>query len=119
MRASGASKLRKFWHFYILKLLFLSIFCRYIHWQITCIPWLNSIWGGKRPPKPPHQYASEYDPNSNINQFMQPETNLVSIGMYHCVPYLVFQEAIMLSFHLCFLDFPLQLSDFFLEPKDD
>ena len=29
MRASGASKLRKFWHFYILKLLFLSIFCRY------------------------------------------------------------------------------------------
>ena len=29
MRASGASELRKFWHFYILKLLFLSIFCRY------------------------------------------------------------------------------------------
>ena len=30
MRASGASELRKFWHFYILNLLFLSIFCRYI-----------------------------------------------------------------------------------------
>ena len=29
MRASGASELRKFWPFYILKLLFLSIFCRY------------------------------------------------------------------------------------------
>ena len=50
MRASGASELRKFWNFYILKLLFLSIFCRYIHWQITSIPWLNFIWGGKRPP---------------------------------------------------------------------
>ena len=30
MRASGASELRKFWYFYILKLPFLSIFCRYI-----------------------------------------------------------------------------------------
>ena len=29
MRASGASELRKFWHFYIVTLLFLSIFCRY------------------------------------------------------------------------------------------
>ena len=29
MRASGASELRQFWHFYILKLLFFSIFCRY------------------------------------------------------------------------------------------
>ena len=29
MRASGASELRKFWYFYILTLLFLSIFCRY------------------------------------------------------------------------------------------
>ena len=27
-----ASELRKFWHFYILKLLFLSIFCRYIRY---------------------------------------------------------------------------------------
>ena len=55
MRASGASELRKFWNFYILKLLFLSIFCRYIHWQITCIPWLNFIWGGgaSAPPPPP------------------------------------------------------------------
>ena len=53
MRASGASELRKFWQFYILKLLFLS-FCRHIENK----PWLNFIWGGKRPPKPPHQYAS-------------------------------------------------------------
>ena len=29
VRTSGTSELRKFWHFYILKLLFLSIFCRY------------------------------------------------------------------------------------------
>ena len=29
VRAGGASEVRKFWHFYILKLLFLSIFCRY------------------------------------------------------------------------------------------
>ena len=34
MRASGASELRKFWHFYILKLLFLSIFCRYIRYFV-------------------------------------------------------------------------------------
>ena len=62
MRASGASELRKFWNFYILKLLFLSIFCHYIHWQITWIPWLNFIWGGggASAPQapPPHQYAS-------------------------------------------------------------
>ena len=38
MRTSGASELRKFWHFYILKLLFLSIFCLY-KWhacRLTC-----------------------------------------------------------------------------------
>ena len=35
-------ELRKCWHFYILKLLFLSIFCRYIENK----PWLNFIWGG-------------------------------------------------------------------------
>ena len=29
LRASGASELRKFWYFYILTLLFFSIFCRY------------------------------------------------------------------------------------------
>ena len=34
MRASGASELRKFWLFYILKLLFLSIFCRYIRYFV-------------------------------------------------------------------------------------
>ena len=40
MRASEASELRKFWYFYILKLLFLSIFCRYIRYfsvQMTCL----------------------------------------------------------------------------------
>ena len=41
-------------HFYILKLLFLSIFCQYIENK----PWLNFIWGGgasapKPPPPPP------------------------------------------------------------------
>ena len=34
MRASGASELRKALHFYILKLLFLSIFCRYIRYFV-------------------------------------------------------------------------------------
>ena len=41
MRASEASELRKFWYFYILKLLFLSIFCRYtsdtLSVQMTCL----------------------------------------------------------------------------------
>ena len=34
MRASGASELRTFWHFYILKLLFISIFCRYFRYFV-------------------------------------------------------------------------------------
>ena len=34
MRASGTSELRKIWHFYILKRLFLSIFCRYIRYFV-------------------------------------------------------------------------------------
>ena len=34
MRASEASELRKLWYFYILKLLFLSIFCRYIRYFV-------------------------------------------------------------------------------------
>ena len=34
MRASGASELRKCWRFYILKLLFLSTFCRYIRYFV-------------------------------------------------------------------------------------
>ena len=34
MRLSGAGELRKFWHFYILNLLFLSIFCRYIRYFV-------------------------------------------------------------------------------------
>ena len=54
MRAKRAS-LEKFWHFHILKLLFLSIFC----WYIENKSWFNFIWGGaSAPPSPPHQYAS-------------------------------------------------------------
>ena len=34
MRASGASELRKIWYFYILKLLFLSLFCWYIRYFV-------------------------------------------------------------------------------------
>ena len=34
VRASGASELRKFWHFYILKVLFLLIFCRYFRYFV-------------------------------------------------------------------------------------
>ena len=51
MRASGASELRKFGQFHILKLLFLSIFC----WYIENKSWFNFIWGGGQapPPKPP------------------------------------------------------------------
>ena len=74
MRASGASELRKFWHFHTLKLLFLSIFCRYIENK----PGLNFIWGGKRPPKPPHQYA-----RSNIHRFQSSFNQHVSIAKVH------------------------------------
>ena len=34
MRASGGSELRKFWHFYIIKVLFLSIFCWYFRYFV-------------------------------------------------------------------------------------
>ena len=66
MRASGASELRKFWHFYILKLLFLSIFCRYIHWQIMVKFYLGGGGGGKRPP-PVRQWTLRYILNIMIN----------------------------------------------------
>ena len=58
MRASGASELRKFWNFHILKL-FLYIFC----WYIENKSWFNFIWGGGQappPPQAPHQYASAH-----------------------------------------------------------
>ena len=47
MRASEASELRKFWYFYILKLLFLSIFCRYIR----CFVGTNDMLVGLHVPK--------------------------------------------------------------------
>ena len=58
MRASGASELRKFWHFYILKLLFLLIFCRYIRYFVGTndmfvglhVP--TNLGGGGFPPPP-------------------------------------------------------------------
>ena len=40
MRASGANELRKFSHFYILKRLFLSIFCWYFRYLICRYKWL-------------------------------------------------------------------------------
>ena len=43
MRASGASKLRKFSHFYILKLLFLSIFCWYFRYFTIPYKWFINI----------------------------------------------------------------------------
>ena len=46
---------RQFWHFYILALLFLSIFC----WYIENKPWFNFIGGGGQAPPRPHQYASD------------------------------------------------------------
>ena len=49
MRANGANELRKVWHFHILKLLFLSIFC----WYIENKSWFNFIWGGGASAPPP------------------------------------------------------------------
>ena len=76
MRASGASELRKFWHFYILNLLFLSIFCRYIRYFVgtndmlvgSHVPTNFQMYrqksekallggGGSCPPCPPSGYA--------------------------------------------------------------
>ena len=71
MRLSGASELRKFWHFYILNLLFLLIFCRYIRYfvgtndmlcRLTCTDKFPNvptkirksiIGGAAAPPAPP------------------------------------------------------------------
>ena len=82
MRLSGASELRKFWHFYILNLLFLSIFCRYIRYFVGTNNMLvgshvptnfqmyrqiskctdknpkKHYWGGSCPPCPPSGYAN-------------------------------------------------------------
>ena len=77
MRASGAIELRKFSHFYILKLLFLSIFCRYFRYFVGTNDMLvglhvptnfqmyrqnseKALWGGGEfPPCPPSGYANE------------------------------------------------------------
>ena len=83
MRLSGASELRKFWHFYILNLLFLSIFCRYIRYFVGTNNMLvgshvptnfqmyrqiskctdknpkKHYWGGSCPPCPPSCYAND------------------------------------------------------------
>ena len=69
MRTSGASELRKFSHFYILKLLFLSIFCWYFRYFVGTNDMLvglhvptklrKSIIGGDNcPPPPPSGYAN-------------------------------------------------------------
>ena len=82
MRLSGASELRKFWHFYILNLLFLLIFCRYIRYFVGTNDMLvgshvptnfqmyrqiskctdknpkKHYWGGSCPPCPPSGYAN-------------------------------------------------------------
>ena len=83
MRLSGASELRKFWHFYILNLLFLSIFCRYIRYfvgtndiacRLTCTDKIPNVptnfqmyrqksekallGGAAAPPCPPSGYAN-------------------------------------------------------------
>ena len=92
MRASGASELRKFWHFYTLNLLFLSIFCRYIRYFVGTNDMLvgshctdkfpnvptkirKSIIGGggaaapPAPPPPPSGYANDtywYPPIADV-----------------------------------------------------
>ena len=82
MRASVASELRKFWHFYILKLLFLSIFCRYIRYFVGTNDMLVGLYmyrqiskctdkspkrhygggGGAIAPLPPSGYANAPPP---------------------------------------------------------
>ena len=87
MRANGASELRKFRYFYILKPLFLSIFCRYIRYfvgtkwyacRLTCTNKFSNVptnfqmyrqksekalWGGGgaggQLPPPPSGYAND------------------------------------------------------------
>ena len=83
-RLSGASELRKFWHFYILNLLFLLIFCRYIRYFVGTNDMLvgshvptnfqmyrqiskctdknpkKHYWGGSCPPCPPSGYANVF-----------------------------------------------------------
>ena len=91
MRASEASELRKFRYFYILKLLFLSIFCRYISdalsVQMTCLSAYmyrqisqctdkfpnvptkvrkDIIGAPCPPPPPPSGYANVYTCTTNI-----------------------------------------------------
>ena len=70
MRASGASELRTFWHLYILKVLFLSIFCWYFRYFVSTNDMLvglhvptnfqmyrqnseKALLGGLLPPPPP------------------------------------------------------------------
>ena len=88
MRLSGASEHRKFGHFYILNLLFLSIFCRYIRYFVGTHDMLvgshvptnfqmyrqiskctdknpkKHYWGGSCPPCPPSGYANVYTNHS-------------------------------------------------------
>ena len=87
MRASGASELRKCWHFYILNLLFLSIFCRYIRYFVgtndmlvgSHVPTNFQMYrqksekallggGGQLPPLPPSGYANAYQTSGISNQ---------------------------------------------------
>ena len=70
MWASGASELRKFSYFHILKLLFLSIICWYFRYSVgtkwhACrlkytdkTPKSSIIGGGQLPPLPPSGYAN-------------------------------------------------------------
>ena len=57
MRASGASELRQFWHFYILKLLLFQYFVG----TLEISHGLISFRGASAPP--PHQYASAGNPD--------------------------------------------------------
>ena len=70
MRASGASELRNFSHFHVLKLLFLSIFCLYFRYLVGTNdmlvglhvpPKFRKIMGGGGGELPPSGYASGYN----------------------------------------------------------
>ena len=104
MRASEASELRKFRYFYILKLLFLSIFCRYIRCFVGTNDMLVGLhvptnlsmyrqiskctdkspkrhyWGGGALPPPPPLATLMHGPlNTILAQFMDGRSPKLSL----------------------------------------
>ena len=102
MRASGASELKNFGIHYILKLLFLSIFCRYIERMVP-----NFISGaGPPPPKPPGPVLT------GIVAY-----NFSFVAIWH--QYLNFDEDVLILWP-CFLgNVIFKIGHFFLKTHND